>query len=257
MKKLIIWTGIGIVAVVVLAGLAVHFFLDIAIKKGVETIGPRLAKVDVRLDSASLSILSGTGKIRGLVVGNPEGFQTRSAIHVGFAGLAVQPSSIFSDKVVIRSVKVQGPDVTLEESLHGSNLRKLLKNLKAASSADKKTGIKDDKPGKKLQVDEFVVTGGKIHVSFVGLAGRTVNLPLPDIRLENLGTGPEGITAGELTEKVLTEVLDQAIKASAGAVADLGKDAANMTKEMGNSAARKAARGLGSLFKGKREPDAK
>jgi hypothetical protein len=72
-----------------------------------------------------------------------------------------------------------------------------------------------------------------------------------------LGTGPEGITAGELTEKVLTEVLDQAIKASAGAVADLGKDAANMTKDIGNSAAGKAAKGLGSLFKGKREPDAK
>ena len=54
MKKLSIWTGIGIVAVEVLAGLAVHFFLDIAIKKGVETIGPRLAKVDVRLDSAKL-----------------------------------------------------------------------------------------------------------------------------------------------------------------------------------------------------------
>jgi hypothetical protein len=252
MKKLILRIGIGIVVLVALAGLAVHFFLDSAIRKGVETIGPRLAKVEVKLDSASLSILSGAGKIRGLVVGNPERFRTRCAIQVGSASLAVQPGSIFSEKVIIRSVNVQGPEITLEASLHGSNLRKILENLSASSGADRQPAAKGDKPGKKLQVDEFIIAGGRVHVSFVGLAGKTADLPLPDIHLKDLGTGPEGITAAELANKVLTAVLDKSIEASTGAVADLGRQAAELTKNIGNSAADaagKATKGIGGLFK--------
>jgi hypothetical protein len=252
MKKLMLRIGIGIVVLVILAGLAVHFFLDSAIKKGVETIGPRLTKVEVKLDRASLSILSGSGKIQGLVVGNPEGFRTKSAIAVGSASLAVQPKSIFSDKVIIHSVNVQGPEITLEAGLHGNNLSKILDNLKASSGAEKQAATKESKPGKKLQVDEFVITGGKVHVSFVGLAGKTANVTLPDIYFKDLGTGPEGITAGELADKVLTAVLNKTLEVSGSAVTDLSKQAAGLTKDLGNSATDavgKATKGLGDLFK--------
>jgi hypothetical protein len=154
--------------------------------------------------------------------------------------------------VVVRSVNIERPEITLEASLHGSNLGKIRENLKASSGADREPGAKDDKSGKKLEVDEFVIAGGKVHVSFVGLAGKTANLPLPDIHLKDLGTGPEGITAAELTEKVLTEVLDKAIEVSAGAVGDLGRQGADLTKDIGSSAAEAAGRatkGIGGLFK--------
>ena len=238
MKKIIIGSLIGIVALVIIAGLAVHFFLDSAIKKGVEMVGPRLVKVEVKLKGASLSLLSGSGKLEGLVVGNPEGYTTPSAISVGAASVAVQPGSIFSDKIVIRSVQVAGPEITLEASLHGSNLGKILDNLKAAGGGDKEPAAsKDEKGGKKLQVNEFVITGGRIHVSFVGLAGKTATLPLPEIRLQDLGKGPEGITGSELARQVLSAVLKGSIEASSSAVTDLGKDAG------------KAVKGLGDLFK--------
>jgi len=248
MKKIIVFGLVGIVVLVIIAGLGVHFFLDSAIKKGVETVGPKLVKVDVKLDGASLSILSGSGTLKGLVVGNPEGFKTASAISVGTASLAVQPGSIFSDKVVIRSVRVEGPEITLETGLHGSNLGKILDNLKAAGGGDKEPeAAKDQKAGKKLQVDEFVITGGKIHVSFVGLAGKTATLPLPEIHLQDLGKGPEGITGTELTRQVLSAVLKGSIDASAGAVADLGKDVGKSAVD----AAGKVTKGIGDLFKKK------
>lgn len=241
MKKLILPIGIGIAALVALAGLAVHFFLDSAIKKGVETLGPKVAQVEVKLDSASLSILSGSGKIRGLMVGNPEGFRTRSAVHIGSASLAVQIGSIFSPKVVVRSVHVQQPEITLEASFHGSNLSKILKNLKSSSGAEGKPVTGDGKPGKKLEVDEVVIAGGKVRVSFVGLAGKTADVPLPEIRLKDLGTGPEGITTAELADKVLSAMLDKSIEVSAGAVADLGRQAAEV--------AAKATKGIGGVFR--------
>ena len=89
MKKIIVRLLIALVVVVILAVLGVGLFLDKAIKAGVETIGPKVTKVDIKLDSVSLSLLSGGGTIKGLVVGNPTGFKTPSAINVGEASLAL------------------------------------------------------------------------------------------------------------------------------------------------------------------------
>ena len=65
MKKLLIGLLIALVVVVVIAVVAIGLFLDGAIKKGVETIGPQVTKVDVKLEGVSLSLLSGSGKIKG------------------------------------------------------------------------------------------------------------------------------------------------------------------------------------------------
>jgi hypothetical protein len=240
MKKLIVRILLGVVVLVVIVVLAVHFFLDGAIKRGVEAIGPKLMQVEVKLDSVSLSLLSGSGKVKGLVVGNPEGFKT--------------PSAIFSHKVVVRSVTVEAPEITVEGSLHGSNLSKILDNLKASTGGEDKAAAtpKAEKAGKKLQVDEFLVTGGKVHVSFAGLAGKSATLPLPELRLKDLGTGPEGITPAELTRQVLSAILSRSIEVSSGAVADLGKQAAALGKEAARSAVdsvQKAAKGIGGLLK--------
>ncbi|MGA2863024.1 MAG: hypothetical protein ABSF95_00900 [Verrucomicrobiota bacterium] len=254
MKKLIVRILIGVVVLVVIVMLAVHFFLDGAIKRGVETIGAKLMQVEVKLDSVSLSLLSGSGKVKGLVVGNPEGFRTPSAIGVGVAGLAIQPGSIFSHKVVVRSVTVEAPEITVEGSLHGSNLSKILDNLKASTGGEDKAAAtpKAAKAGKKLQVDEFVVTGGKVHVSFAGLAGNSATLALPELRLKDLGAGPEGITPAELTRQVLSALLSRSIEVSSGAVADLRKQAAELGKDAERSAVDsvgKAAKGIGGLLK--------
>ena len=63
MKKIIIRVLIALVVLIVLALLAVHFFLDGAIKRGVEKVGPKLTKTEVKLNTVSLSVFSGAGKI--------------------------------------------------------------------------------------------------------------------------------------------------------------------------------------------------
>ena len=45
-----------------------------------------------------------------------------------------------------------------------------------------------------------------MSVSVKGTGGLAVPITLPDIHLTNLGQGREGITASELTEKVLSEI---------------------------------------------------
>src|SRR5438094_5687786 len=133
MKKIVDRILIALIVLVLLAILAAHFFLDGAIKRGVETLGPKLTKTEVTLSSASLSLFSGSGKIKGLLVGNPEGFKTPSAINVGSASVALQPASLLSDKVIVKSVRVEGPEITFETDLKNVNLKKILANVEEAT----------------------------------------------------------------------------------------------------------------------------
>jgi uncharacterized protein involved in outer membrane biogenesis len=255
MKKWLIRIVIAVVVLIVLAVVAVGLFLDSGIKKGVETVGPMVAKVPVKLDSVSVSLLSGSGKIKGLLVGNPEGYKTPSAIQVGEAELALQPGSLFSDKVVIRNINVQGPEITFETDLKGNNLGKIVANLEESTgSGGPAKPESKSQSSRKLQVDNFVITGGKLHVSVTALGGKSATVPLPEIRLTGLGQGPDGITAAELTKRVLQEIEKNATQVASGAVADLSKQAGELTKGLpkdATGAITNATKGIGDLFKKK------
>jgi uncharacterized protein involved in outer membrane biogenesis len=259
MKKILFRIAIGLVVLIVLAALAAHFFLDAAVKRGVETIGPKLTKVEIKLDAVSLSILSGSGKIKGLIVGNPEGYKTSQAIGVGSATLALKPGSLLSDKLVINTINVQAPEITFEGGLTGNNLSKILANLNEATGGGGTnvagaTPKEQKKANKKLQVDDFAIKDAKLSISISGLNEKPVSVTLPEIHLKNLGTGPEGITVTELTKVVLTEIEKEAVKAAASNTGELTKLAGSLTKGLGTNTSNtinSVGKGIGDLFKKK------
>ena len=255
MKKVILGIGILLVVLVIAAIVVVSLSLDGIVKRGVETVGPKVAKVDVKLATVKISLLSGSGQIGGLVVGNPEGFKSAQAISVGNASLALVPSSLMSDKIVIKSIRVDAPEITLETGLGGTNLKKILANLNettGGSDTNAAAQPKGEKPAKKLQVDDFLITGAKLHLSVTGLGGATV--PLPEIHLSNLGQGEAGITAAELTKIVLAAVEQAAAKAAAESAGDIAKGATGLVKDLvkgTNNAAGNIGKSIGDMFKKK------
>jgi hypothetical protein len=255
MKKILIRSFIALIILLILGVVAIGLFLDGAVKRGVETVGPMLTKVDVKVDSVNLSLLSGGGKIKGLFIGNPAGYKTPSAIQVGNASLAIVPGSIFSSKVIIRSINVQAPEITFETDLKGNNLSKIVANLEAFSGDSSHGDTRAQaKASKKLQVDDFLISGGKINATLAVLGSQSTTVPLPEIHLTALGQGPDGITAAELTKLVLEAVEKEAVRAAASAVGNLSKDAANLTKGFGTAgtgAVDTVTRGIGGLFQKK------
>ena len=212
MKKVIKIIGV-LIALAVVGVICVFFFLGSIVKKGVETVGPKVTKTEVKLDGATLSLFSGSGELKGFLVGNPEGFKSPAAIKVGSTAVQVQPGSVMSSKVVVRSVKLVAPEITLEATLSGNNLTKLLDNIKGSAEKDKQaTTKKEQSSSKKLQVDDFLITGAKVQGSAMGWSG---TVPIPDIHLTNLGQGENGITAAELSEKVFAELVQSTLKAVA------------------------------------------
>lgn len=246
MKKWVIRIGVAVIIVLVLALVAVGMMLGSILKKGVETVGPMVTKTELKLDRAHLSLLTGSGSVKGLLVGNPEGFKSPSAIKVGKATLGVKPGSVFSDKVHVTHLRVEAPEITFEGVPGGNNnLSKLLENVQAATGggqADK------SKPGsgasRKLQVDEITITGAKVNASLPLLGGKVLTLPLPEIQIRDLGQGPDGITTAELTRRILGEVTAATLKAVDKGAADLGKTATD--------AAAGAVKGVTDLLKRKK-----
>lgn len=255
MKKILIKIAIIGVALVIVIGVVVVLFLGQIVKKGVETAGPMITKVDVKLDKASVSLLGSAG-LKGLFVGNPPGYKTDSAIKVGEVSVSLKPLSVLSDKIIVESVKVQSPEITIEGGLKDNNLTKIMDNVNAAAGGgggaptEKKPGQKAG--GKKIQITDLTITGAKVHVNMLLSGGKTMTVPLPDIHLTNLGTGSDGLTPAELTKKVMSELMSKVVPAVTEGVANLGKGVLDAGKGAGEDAKKgveKVTGGLKGLFK--------
>jgi uncharacterized protein involved in outer membrane biogenesis len=254
MKKIIVRILVVVVVLLVAAFIVVGMFLDSIVKKGVETAGPAITKVDVRLDGVSLSIFSGKGTIKGLFVGNPEGYKTASAIQVGEATVQVKPGSLMSDKIVVESVSIMAPDITIEGGLKENNLTKIMENVQSFSGSTTTNAPQGgtQKPAQKIQVNDLLITGGKVNVSLSLLGGKTMTVPLPEIHLTDLGKDSDGITPAELAQTVMKNIVDGALSGASKAVSSIGSGAADAAKSVGEGAkegAGKVTKSIGNLFK--------
>ena len=229
-KILVAAAALAVAAAVVLVIVIAR--LDSIVKVGVEKVGPQVTQTPVTLAKVHVGLLSGSGSVEGFVLGNPEGYKSEFAIKVGTASLSLDAGSLLTDKIHIKQVLVVAPEITLEGALGGkNNLTKIMDNVQAAAGpAPAKDGTpapaQDKKAaGKKIQVDEFILRGAKLHLSLsVGPLGNAkTTVPLPDIILKDLGKDSDGLTGAELTRKVLQEIVSSSLKAAQDAVAGAGK----------------------------------
>ena len=250
-KKILLGIGIGLIVVIAAVVIIVGFFLGDVVKAGMETIGPKVTQTTLTVSSVHVGILTGSAGVNDLVLGNPDGYKSPSAISVGKTAVSVAPFSVLSDKIVIKSVEVRSPEITFEGNPFGANnLKKIMDNVNAftggtaatpTTNAPAQTGAK--KPAKKLEVDEFLITGAKVHATISGIPGlgiKEITLPIPDIHFSDLGKGPDGITPGDLVKKVLGEITTATVKAVVADAGDAGKAIGGEASKLGKS--------LGGLF---------
>jgi hypothetical protein len=206
-RKWILRSVVGLILTLFVIFLIVAFSLGSILKRGVEKVGPTATQVDVKLKSAEVWLLAWRVQLSGFVLGNPPGYRTPSSMEVGSVSVRFKPGSVFSDKLVVDSIKVKAPIITLEGGLRDNNLRKIEKNLDDYVGSSKST-----KPERKLQVNDLIITDAQLQLNLTLLGGRTITLPVPDIHLTDLGTGPEGITAAEVGQKALHAELNAVAK---------------------------------------------
>ena len=244
--------------ILAIAGVAaIYFFgssmISKGIKTGVEKYGPEVTQTPVRLDSVELSFLSGNGTIKGLYVGNPDGYKSENIFALGEIDIDIAPMSVISgDKITINKIIIRKPEISYEKTLMSSNIKALLKNIEDfTGSADKNTPEPEDESApteddstKQVVIKQLVIEDGTI---FVGLMGAGTTVPLPRIEMNDIGEDGNKKSLPEIIDLVLTEVL----KSIGPAIADTGDlvgEGGKAALKEGESALEKATDSIKGLF---------
>lgn len=248
MKKLLVF----LVVVAVIAFLLVvagSSLLGKAIVAGVETIGPELTQTTVELEDARLSLFAGRGELKGLVVGNPDGFKTDYAIRLGSVALDLQPMSLLSDKIVVEELVIDGPELIYETKLTSANIGRILKNVESYIGSGKPTEAKPEAASKAFEVRLIKVTNGRVTVASKLLDGEQLVVNLPPIEIRDIGTGPEGATLADVVKRTLASINAETVVA----VAQSGQSVGNQIQRSANSLKQKVGGLLDAIKKDKSE----
>ena len=183
--------------------------------KGIEHFGSKAMKTDVSLEKIDLSILDGSISLQNLEISSPEGFSSK-AFRLDNVFVDLDIKSVFKEVIVIDSILVQSPKITLEKQ--GRNLNALLKGMepKKEIKETKETSKKDEvvTAEKKVIIKSLLVQDAKVAV------GDAFNINLPDISIKDLGEEKEPLKASI----ALYDVLSIVSKDSLGALASKGKE---------------------------------
>ena len=223
MKKILLSVLALLVVLVISAVGYLYFSLNTLVKKAVETVGPRITKTDVRLSSANISPFSGSGSLNGFVIGNPEGFGKEPALRFGSIQVKVDKATLLKEVITVDSVIIRNPDILLEGTLRGNNLGKLLQNIKSSSSSKSSEEKASSKESKKFVVKEVVISGIKLRLAASALDQKVEQtIPLPEIRLQNIGSDGSGVSASQLATQILAPLLQSAVTEGVNSLAKQG-----------------------------------
>src|SRR2546423_187863 len=137
MKKLLLIGTLGLLIVALGTYLTLQFFLGSIVKAGVNKFGPGITQTKVELQEANISPLSGVGTLRGLTIGNPSGWSSQNAFHLGTVHIDLEPFSIFHDHIVINELTIDQAEIVYETKIVASNVGDLLKNIEQAVGGNK------------------------------------------------------------------------------------------------------------------------
>jgi len=259
MKKVLI----GLAVVVVLIGGGLWYLLsglDSIVKAAVEDVGSKATKTQVSLDSVKIEIREGKASLNGFRMTNPAGFKTPDAMRFNLVSVQVAPESVTKDVIVIKEVVIAAPQITYElGGAAGSNINAIQKNVDDFAKSMGAGGGGEAKSessggGKKVVIENLYLRDGKIGVSAAFLAGKQMNVPLPDIHLKDIGKKKGGATPAEVADQVLSAISSSATRAVDALGLDkmmgAAKGAAEGAKKMLESGAGGAEKTLDGVTKG-------
>lgn len=198
---------LGILLVLAVGGFfLVTSGLNAAVQSGVETVGSQATETSVTVDEVDLSLFSGQGEIRGLVINNPDGFDTDYAFSFDRIALALDVGSLRSDVVVIHKITIDGAQLITEQKLlRKNNLLNILNSVRDfADTGD------EDEWDLEFVIEEFNFTNAEVTLHAPLIKGQ--RLDLPDVHASDIGRPSLGVTVPELPLKILEPIITEVLK---------------------------------------------
>jgi len=191
----IIWIGISLVFSIILISL---FFLNIFVKNTLEKAASNYLGTPVHIKTLSTHLFAGTIEIEHCTIETNHAFKQKKICTIDKIQIALDPSSLFSDTVLIHKIQLKKPHFYYEKDDRTSNFSALFQQIKKnktptqTKQSSKKINIK------RINVSEFtidatVTTHQKNHVQ-LKVEKLNFDLTTQRLHLENLTlTSPKKI----------------------------------------------------------------
>jgi len=261
-KKVFVILG-GVVVLAIVAVLVLVSSAGAIIKSTIETVGSKATQTAVTLDEVDLSLTTGAGELKGLSIGNPEGFETDSAFEMGLIRVAIDTSTIGSDVVVVNEIVIDRPRVTYEiDKSFSTNIGTIQANVDAfvkglvgkggGEPAPEEPASEEPASQTKVIIEKLAVRGGRVTIaaSFLGSKGAGVDLPevnLTDIGKDDGGATPEEVAA-TILDAITSGVLEAVSDANIEGVSDTAKKALDDVGKQAEGLLEKAGGAIKDLF---------
>ena len=232
-KRILKIFGVLIVSIIG-AVIGVYYYLGAIVKEAVGRFVPPVTGTTASVEHVDLSLISGRVEIRGLKIGNPAGYSDKNIFELGSVQVAFEPKTVLSDKIIINSVVVSGTKVSAElKNIYSldSNIGALQKNIenylgkteaKATAAAAQPAAAKTEKtaPGKQVVIRDLTIQKTELSV---GVAGKTMTVPVPEIHRQNIGEAQKQKSMAEMVADILDILSLESLKALAASVQNMAK----------------------------------
>ena len=186
--------------------------LDLVVRAALLHWGPDVTGVKVDVDRVDISPFDGRGRIAGIELGMPAGFAAPRTARFGEVRLALDPSTLTSDVVVVRELVVESADITYERGNRASNLdaiqRKIEGYVKRSEPQDA-AGKEGARGKRRFVIERLSIRKARVLMTTRGLKGQGLAFDLPDVELRDVGKGG-GVTASQAAA-IVASTLQQKI----------------------------------------------
>lgn len=246
--KLVLIPVLGLVAIAAVLAYFLLSNLDDIVKRIVEDVGSQVTRTKVSLESVHIDLKTGTGKLSGLTIANPVGYDSAYALQLDTILVGIDLESLSGPVIVITEATVDGARLIAEQKGAKTNLTELLNEVEAAS---KRSGAKPAQPQEedapsdvRLMLENFAFVNTSVTIITEKLGEKT--LQLPDVQSGNIGDKETGLTPEQLANELLRSVIRQVKKATGDYLEELAKD--KLKEKLKKDVEKKMER-LKSLFK--------
>ena len=262
LKKILLYSTLGLVALFFIISIS----LGMIIKVSVNQVAPSITGTKVHIGSCYLNLFTGALSVKDFVVGSPEGFQAENTFKLHEIYVDLDVASLFSDKIIVEKILVDGMDVTFEATMSGTNIGAIKDNVDKATKGEKAEKAESEKQtepetptegsetaeektasSKKLQIDDFKFINSHVILS---AGGSDAPVPLANIELNNIGSSEEGATVGEVSTEVMNALYVSIMEAVQNASSDSVKEGTTKAVEKVKEGTDAMVKGVKNLFGG-------
>jgi len=218
----------GVVVVLIVAAVVFIFIVDGVTRSTIERNAETALKVDTRLDRASVKLLGGRLNLDDLDVENPEDFdETPRFLRLGQATTDLSLFDLPRKRIELEQLLLEDIDIYLERTEGRANYRVILDNLHEFQQQ----GDPDRK--KELFIHEVILRDITVSVRLFPLGGEAtrMELTIPEIIIEDVGSGDDAVSPSELVGVITTSLLAGIFKQGANVLPE------EMLEELGKGVA--------------------